>query len=220
MTMFILTETVEREIHQPEFFQTHEQAHYEMCSRFAAVLGVSVQQVLDTYNRDREHCVDDQYNSGITENSAWTEQYGNNFDWKIFDISADMTHIHDPGIEKLPLLFWCHYDYEDRQHPLAFLDFYGAGMDLRESQVIRLLQLLDELYGDTNQETPVWALEFQVMTRMLVHEKALLINPLHLNLSECDALLSVFTPEQQALYLRAVSLTQDYINNRYQDETF
>lgn len=218
--MFILTETVEREIHQPEFFQTHEQAHYEMCSRLAAVLGVSVQQVLDTYNRDPEHCVDDQYSSGITENSAWTECYGNNFDWKIFDITADMTYIHAPGIEKLPLLFWCHYDYEDRQYPLAFLDFYGAGMDLRESQVIRLLQLLDELYGDTNQETSVWALEFQICARMLVHEKALLINPLYLNLSECEALLSVFTPEQQALYLRAVSMTQDEINARYSEENF
>ena len=110
--------------------------------------------------------------------------------------------------------------FRSHQHPLAFLDFHGAGMDLQESQVVRLLQLLDELYGDTNQETPVWALEFQVMTRMLVHERALLINPLYLNLGECDALLPVFTPEQQALYLQAQALTQDEINSRYQNETF
>ncbi len=217
---FILTETMEREIHQPEIFPTHEQAHYEMCSRFAAVHDVPVQQILDRYNWDPEHCMDEQGDTGITENAAWTERYGNNFDWRIFDFSADMSRMYEQGSDKIPLLFWEHYDYETHQHPLAFLDFHGAGMDLQESQVVRLLQLLDELYGDTNQETPVWALEFQVMTRMLVHERALLINPLYLNLGECDALLPVFTPEQQALYLQAQALTQDEINSRYQNETF
>lgn len=213
---FILTETVEREIHQPEFFQTHEQAHYEMCSRLAAVHDVPVQQILERYSWDPENCINDE--SGLTENAAWTERYGNNFDWKIFDISEDMSRIYEPAAENLPILFWQHYEYETHQHPLAFLDFHAAGMDLKESQVIRLLQLLDEIYGDTNQETPVWALEFQLLTRMLVHEKALLINPLYLDLGECDALLPVFTPEQQALYLRARELTQEDINNRYKNE--
>lgn len=42
--------------------------------------------------------------------------------------------------------------------------------------------MFDTWYGDTDQETTKWALEYQLLTRMLVKENALILNPKHLEL--------------------------------------
>lgn len=42
--------------------------------------------------------------------------------------------------------------------------------------------MFDTWYGDTDQETTKWALEYQLLTRMLVKENALILNPKYLEL--------------------------------------
>ena len=55
---YMLIEVMEREISEPEYFDTHDAAHDEMCRRVAEVY----------------------------EDIAWAERYGKNYDWKIFAV--------------------------------------------------------------------------------------------------------------------------------------
>lgn len=66
---YMLIEVMEREISEPEYFDTHDAAHDEMCRRVAEVY-------------DNENAV-------VLEDIAWAERYGKNFDWKIFAIERD-----------------------------------------------------------------------------------------------------------------------------------
>lgn len=71
---YILIEVIERDISQPEFFDTHDEAHDKMCLYMAAVL---------------DETVDEIKKSGLVEsNSAWCERHGDNFDWKIFRVQV------------------------------------------------------------------------------------------------------------------------------------
>lgn len=76
-------------------------------------------------------------------------------------------------------LFWMHYQYEDENYPLFFVRLPG----LTNANIVQLLNNFDLMYGSTNQETTDWALEYQLLTRMLVHDKCLLVNPLYLNIA-------------------------------------
>lgn len=78
------------------------------------------------------------------------------------------------------MLFWKNEKYEEMDHPLAFVEL----KNLRNVEIVELLQKFDILYGDTDQDTSEWALEFQLLTRMLVQGHAILINPKYLELSE------------------------------------
>lgn len=62
--------------------------------------------------------------------------------------------------------------------------------DLNDRQIMALLRQLDVLYGCTDQDIEEWACEFQIATRMLLFQKALVLNPQYLELSnELDCLL-------------------------------
>lgn len=88
------------------------------------------------------------------------------------------------GCENPVLFTWKNYFYETIDYPLVFVKLY-----LSDEQVNNILHYFDGLYGDTDQDTTVWALEFQLLTRMLICEKALLVNPYYLDL-DSEALLT------------------------------
>ena len=80
---YLLVEVMERDISAPIFFDTHEEAHSEMCQCVADVLGVSKEEIVESYLSGDDY--DDQ--TCVLENTAWTERHGNNFDWKIFKLN-------------------------------------------------------------------------------------------------------------------------------------
>lgn len=119
-----------------------------------------------------------------------------------------------PHTEK-DTFFWRHYEYEGSNYPLMFVRL----PNLKFKDIVLLLQIFDKLYGDTAQDTSDWALEFQVLTRMLVQEKSLLVNPLHLDISDdgtSSELLSILSAEDKARYMAARQLTMDEIMAMYQ----
>lgn len=68
-----------------------------------------------------------------------------------------------------------YFNYEYEKNPLLFVKIPS------ELPICSVLKKLDELYGDTPQETTDWALEYQLWARMLLHENAMLLNPKHLS---------------------------------------
>lgn len=80
----MLIQCVERDMNEPQFFETHEQAHDVMCSQLADVMGIDVEEVKTAYeeNEDYEDGV------GVTTNMAWAERFGNCYDWKIFNLAT------------------------------------------------------------------------------------------------------------------------------------
>lgn len=91
---------------------------------------------------------------------------------------------------------YAQYEYED--HPLFFLDLCGA---LSPKTKVELLALLDHWYGNTDQDTTEWALEYQLWARMLLHSNMLLLNPQHLDLS--------FDPGRKVPYEMSQLLAKD-----------
>ena len=77
---YALIEVIEREISAPDFFESEEDAQAEMLRRLAEALGVKTEDV------SMLHEGGDEYDpgTGIMKDAAWTEQYGTNYDWKIF----------------------------------------------------------------------------------------------------------------------------------------
>lgn len=81
---FLLIEVQERNICEPVFFDTQKEAFDEMCRRFAEAMGMTVEEaMLEYYIPEREA-----EESCILSEQAWTERYGNNFDWQIFELDA------------------------------------------------------------------------------------------------------------------------------------
>lgn len=76
--------------------------------------------------------------------------------------------------------FYANYEYEQGT-PLAFIGLFA----LTDSEKAKLLTKFDQFYADTDQETTDWALEYQVLARMLLHQGWLPVNPRHLDLDEC-----------------------------------
>ena len=76
--------------------------------------------------------------------------------------------------------FWMHYEYKEEKYPLFFVRLRC----LTPFEKIQLLQAFDRFYGDTDQETTVWALEYQLLTRNLINGGKLLVNPKYLDISE------------------------------------
>lgn len=81
---YVLICVSERDICEPEFFDSMEEAHAEMCQQLADVYGVPVEEINESYLSGEEY--DGQ--TCVNEDSAWGERHGNNFDWKIFNIEA------------------------------------------------------------------------------------------------------------------------------------
>ena len=72
--------------------------------------------------------------------------------------------------------------------------------------IIKLLKMFDELYGNTAQNLSDWAAEFQLITRMLIHHNAILVNPIHLEIDEetlVQILMNIPYEHDRELYQQA-----------------
>lgn len=81
---YMLICVVERDIEEPEFFNTMEDAHAEMCRQLADVYDIPIEDINESYLSGEEY---DAYTC-VNEDSAWGERHGNNFDWKIFKVEC------------------------------------------------------------------------------------------------------------------------------------
>ena len=79
---YILISVAERNIDEPRFFNTKEEAHDVMCADLASVLDVPLEEIRDSYRT----AVFLNGDTWVFEDGAWTERFGMNFDWKIFCI--------------------------------------------------------------------------------------------------------------------------------------
>lgn len=106
---------------------------------------------------------------------------------KIYDVQAirklndnqdyyDILLQNSEELVKEKVIAFEHYEYEGQ--PLYFLE-----QPMTEKQKLDLIYQFDEWYGNTDQETTVWALEFQIIVRMLL-QGYLVINPYYLALEE------------------------------------
>lgn len=89
---------------------------------------------------------------------------------------------------------------EYREQPLAFVALYDAMPNF--SLTVLLLREFDQWYGDTDQDVKTWAVEYQLLARMLLNHGALILNPRYLALDEVlPAVLDILNPHQKELYL-------------------
>ena len=104
---------------------------------------------------------------------------------------------------QLSICCYQHYDYEDGD-PLLFVKL---PQPLTAIQKVALCKAVEIMYGDTEQDTPEWALEFQLWIRMLIHDECLCLNPrkLHFSNGEHAALLSLLDGENRYAYEAALS---------------
>lgn len=93
-----------------------------------------------------------------------------------------------------PILSYAFYEYE--HHPLYF---FKTKLDAEEQMWI--LSQFDIWYGSTDQETEQYALEYAVITRMLLNN-AVVLNPRHLALGEVLAELLPLIPASQREHYR------------------
>lgn len=111
--------------------------------------------------------------------------------------------------------FWMNYEYEEKNYPLFFVEL----PNLSNRHIVCLLKVFDELYGDTNQETTEWALEYQLLARLLITQGQLLVNPLHLDLSDEDAIQAVLdemAATDRDIYLSARTISQEEIRAAFE----
>lgn len=54
-----------------------------MCEQIADVIGVDVEEVKASYAENKVFAD----GIGVTTNMAWAERFGNNYDWKIFNLA-------------------------------------------------------------------------------------------------------------------------------------
>lgn len=69
---YMLICVAERDIEEPEFFDTLEEAHTAMCEQLADVYGVPVEDIKESYLSGEEY--DGQ--TCVNENSAWVSVTG------------------------------------------------------------------------------------------------------------------------------------------------
>ena len=76
---------------------------------------------------------------------------------------------------------------------------------------VDILKFVDEMYGNTDQDVSTWAVEYQLLTRMLIHHGYLLINPKHLKLSEVmwNICSKLYTPENKGIFRAAQALSEE-----------
>lgn len=81
MKNWMLVCCVERDIEEPRFYETYEEAYEQMRSEFAEFMGWNLDEVDDLM-------ADSGSNVGLASMGAWGERFGNNCDWKIFNIEG------------------------------------------------------------------------------------------------------------------------------------
>ena len=110
------------------------------------------------------------------------------------------------------MLFWKNEKYEEMDYPLAFVELHN----LRNKEIVEVLSKFDTLYGDTDQDTEEWALEFQVLTRLLVKHHAILINPKYLALNEAvEKFQRILGKEKFERFQNGVNMSMDLIRKKY-----
>lgn len=110
------------------------------------------------------------------------------------------------------MLFWKNEKYEEMDYPLAFVELHN----LRNKEIVEILSMFDTLYGDTDQDTEEWALEFQVLTRLLVKHHAILINPKYLALNEAvEEFQRILGKEKFERFQNGVNMSMDLIRKMY-----
>lgn len=82
---FMLIEVIEREIQEPMFFSTHEAAETHMRERFKEMAGVTDEEIAGLDNDSGTIIVDEDVYLG--EAFACCEDCGQNYDWRIFDLT-------------------------------------------------------------------------------------------------------------------------------------
>ena len=83
---FMLVCCIKQDIQSIILFDVFEQAFDKMCEQFGDVWNMTVKDVKEKYCNIHE----DEYNcdnSFIGNYFAFTERYGNNYNWKIFSVS-------------------------------------------------------------------------------------------------------------------------------------
>lgn len=115
------------------------------------------------------------------------------------------------------LLFWANYEYEDA--PLAFVKLDTV---LPSDSMVKILRLFDRWYGNTDQDAPVWATEYQLLARMLLTSNAMLINPKYLDMSDLDqdyeTMLFALGDRNAKKYEAALAITAEELAGIYQME--
>lgn len=92
------------------------------------------------------------------------------------DIGGVVTIKWKDEIKSISAAVFNQYQYEDE--PLYFLK-----QKMTDFERYMLIKKFDEWYGDTEQETTVWALEYQIIVRMLLTGH-LIVNPKYLSLED------------------------------------
>ena len=114
------------------------------------------------------------------------------------------------------MLFWKAEKYEDMDYPLAFVELpvlWGI-----ESTICQTLEMFDTLYGDTDQDTEEWALEYQILTRMLVKHHAILVNPKYLALQETtEEFRNILGKKNFDCFTNGVNMPMDLIRKMYNE---
>ena len=101
--------------------------------------------------------------------------------------------------------------YEYKKAPLAFIQL----LFLSQKQQLELLSKLDILYGETDQDTTEWALEYQVIARMMLHKQWFPVNPHHLALDECLAdLRNIVGAGNYGLIREALDIPKDKLEQK------
>ena len=84
MKKWMLISTWNREFNLPKFFDTWKEAHMEMCKQVGDVIGMSKDEVMETYLSGIEI---DEY-AGVSDTYAWCDRHEND-DWQIFLYDTD-----------------------------------------------------------------------------------------------------------------------------------
>lgn len=80
------------------------------------------------------------------------------------------------------IIAYSHYEYENS--PLFILLAGTPCNRIWFPNVVDIIASLDEWYGNTEQETTEWALEFEIWVRSLLLDGGIILNPKHLALDE------------------------------------
>lgn len=97
-----------------------------------------------------------------------------------------------------PIRVFAHYEYEG--HPLLILMLPDK---IGDSLAARMLHQLDEWYGDTDQDTTDWALEYQVWARNLLAGDGIVLNPRYLAITEVQDIIEDLLSEESYKNRRA-----------------
>ena len=128
-------------------------------------------------------------------------------DYPVLPDKSDMTTNTSTKNIKKKLLFWDNGGEMDT--PLAFVKLPVIPLQ-------NVLTWFDTMYGNTDQDIAAWSVEFQILTRMLLCENALILNPQHLEIDEVlPELTAILGPVASTVYLKARDLSEVHLREVY-----